>query len=401
MKNIEARTNPWPRRTLRLLLVVVLAGCLYTGYRRTTNVALPRLAAGDSSLPVGVFHIASAGIDDTAHPLRAWAEEAKNQQLDFLIVTDLNDQLAGPIEHEGVTVLSAAELETPFGRVVQLGGDGVVDSESRERIDIHSTIRALSGVPLISHPSDPKRPWTGPIENAGGLEIAHFSTSMRRQAGRLYIGAAPALLAARFRPPLAFAQLYDRDERALRRWDEESDQGFVGICGADRQGLLEPYHNLRSWQLVMDDPLDDDSDASDGIQLVRRIAEGRFFCSAALFGHRPYFRFGALRGERWVARQGDRVSSNEVSEIVVFGPSATPTDPTLVLLRNGEEVARIGGEELHYRDPAPGTYRAEVRVDVPYVFFGQRAVTVIFSNRIRLMPANRKTSATSPDLHSP
>ncbi|MFW6089980.1 MAG: hypothetical protein ACODAB_09515, partial [Gemmatimonadota bacterium] len=58
---------------------------------------------------------------------------------------------------------------------------------------------------------------------------------------------------------------------------------------------------------------------------------------------------------------------------------------TTVLLRDGAEVARSGATSLRHADPAPGTYRVEVRVRVPGVFFGGRDVPALYSNRIRVI----------------
>lgn len=375
-------------------MVVAFGGVGWLAYDRMMSVEMPVLAAGDERLPVGVYHLSSAASRDVSHPERAWAKRAADLGLDFVVLTDPNDQLAGAVEHGDVVVLSAAELDTPFGRVVQLGADGVLEESKRNKLDLLASIRSIGGVPILSHPADPKRPWNGPLENAGGLEIASFASAMRETAGPIFVGGLPSLIAYELRPELALAQVYRRNERALERWDAESAPSFVGFCGADNRGLLEPEDNLRTWQIILDEPLDDDSDARDGDQLLERLAAGRFYCAAGLFGIRPYFRFGALNGDSWVARPGDEVVT--ATEFVVFGPTGKPDPVTLVLLRNGAEVARVTGEELRYRDPRPGTYRAEVRVSLPRVFWGERAVTAIYSNRIRLLPDEDPVSAARP-----
>ncbi|MEO1481177.1 MAG: hypothetical protein AAFU77_03665 [Myxococcota bacterium] len=381
---MESEDNPWPRRLVRLLIVLALVGVAFLTHRRLMTVQLPELQAGDEHLPVVVYHLASAGSRASSHPLQSWAGAAAEHDVGFLVITDLNDQLAGPVEYHGVSVVSAAELATPFGRVVQLGADGVLAEDNRSRLDVLGSIRELGGTPLISHLGDPKTPWEGPVEETGGIEIASFTSSMRRTAGRIFLGGLSPLIAAQFRPRVAMAHLYDRDERALARWDEESDPSVIGICGADTSGLLPPELNLDSWRLVLDAPLDDETDAADGYQLVERIREGRFFCAAGVFSPRPYFRFGALAEDSWVARQGDEVPAAGVSQLVVFGPTGKPDTPTLVLLRNGEEIARVVGTELRYDRPRPGTYRVEARVPVPEPFWGVRMVTAIYSNRLRL-----------------
>lgn len=386
---MRRKASPWPRRFLRLSIVASLMGFIFFSYQRILQLELPILQSGDPQLPVGVYHLTSAASRAVSHPLRAWANIAAQQDVDFIVITDPGEQLAGPAQYDSLAVLSAAELSTPFGRVVQLGATGVLHPEARERFDVLQSIRALQGTPLISHLGDPKIPWNGPLEDAGGVEIASFTSSMRRRAGRILLGAAPALLASQLRPQLAMAQLYDRDERALRRWDEERRPSVIGICGADTSGLLPPKQNLSSWRLVLNEPLDDESDEADGIQFLERIRNGRFYCAAAVFSPRPYFRFGALARNEWIARPGDTVSVADVTSLIAFGPSSSSSvPPTLVLLRNGEEVLRVVGTELRYEDPLPGTYRVEVRVRINTILLGERVSTVIYSNRIRLEADN-------------
>src|SRR5690606_7615214 len=128
-----------------------------------------------------------------------------------------------PMVRKGVVLLSAAELKTPFGHLIQLGAIDLLHPDRRREVSVHGAVRALGGVPILAHPSDRRRPWGGAIDGAGGLEIANLSSSARRRGGPVFAGLLGAAAAWRLRPGLALAQTYDRDEAALRRWDGESD----------------------------------------------------------------------------------------------------------------------------------------------------------------------------------
>jgi hypothetical protein len=248
---------------------------------------------------------------------------------------------------------------------------------------IHGAIRSLGGLPIISHPSDPKRPWTGEHEDVGGFEIASFAPTSRRIAGSFSFGLVPLVLGAQVNARLALAQLYERDREALRLWDGEP-RDVVGFCGAGAAGAIDATQDLSTWNLILDDALPDDP-GQRPVALLDQLSRGAFFCAAGLFGEAPYFEFGARSGNEWTGKNGSIVRDIDAAELVVLGPSTTIGSPSIVLLRNGEEVARVHGRELRYRGPAPGIYRVEVRIPVPFVVSGERSVPVIYSNRVRVV----------------
>jgi hypothetical protein len=80
------------------------------------------------------------------------------------------------------------------------------------------------------------------------------------------------------------------------------------------------------------------------------------------------------------------VSVEAVSALQVNAPRAQGSSSTLVLLRDGEEVARTSEASLIYTELEPGTYRVEVRASLPRLLWGDFMVPVLYSNRIRLDP---------------
>lgn len=367
-----------------LLLVLLFLSALAWAADRARQRRLPELEPTAGHTAVGVFHLTSAAPRAGLAGLEEVARQARDAGLRFVVVTDPEQQLAAPIVRDDVVILSYAELTTPFGRLVQLGSGYVLPREERQRISVHDSIRALGGVPIISHPTDRKRPWTGPLTGAGGVEIASIVASARRVAGPLSLGVAPLLLAGQLNPTLAVAQLYDRDDEALARWDDNPDPRFIGLCGVDNVGHLPAHLNLRTWRIVLEEPLPDDP-SQWATAVIESISSGRFYCAAGSFGDRPFLRFGARRFGEWVAHAGDATPAADVQEIVALGPGTSDQAPHLVLLRNGEEVTRVVGRELRYADPLPGTYRVEVRVPVPGLLYDTRLVPVLYSNRIRLL----------------
>src|SRR5690606_8468358 len=140
------------------------------------------------------------------------------------------------MEINGVTIISAAELTTPFGHVINLGATDVLPEGERRGMDVLQRARAMSGQPIVAHPADPKRPWEGPPSGATGFATVNLASAARHRGGPAFLGVLPALAVWQWRPTLAHVQLYTRETAALRRWDGEHDPKVVGLCGVDAHG---------------------------------------------------------------------------------------------------------------------------------------------------------------------
>ncbi|MBI5508824.1 MAG: hypothetical protein HY903_08735 [Deltaproteobacteria bacterium] len=365
--------------TLALLILIVLGAAA-----RVRQRTLPVLERSPEAHPLGAFHVHSSLSHDGFLSLEEIARTAERLGLEFVVVTDHNRQLAGPVQLGRVTVLSYAELSTPFGHLVALGSDQLFDDEERARLSVVQRIADGHGVAVVTHPADPKRPWDGPAAGLGGFEIANLASSARRRGGPIFLGLLPTLFAYPLNPDLALAQIYDRDHRALERWDGESRPDVIGLCGGDAHGRPLPLaDNLRGFTLVLEAalPADTESRPQAILDLLHR---SRFHCVAALFGMDPEFELAATSGPEVVGRPGDSVTTSQIDALQVTSPKSSTVQPTLVLLRNGEEVVRSQQSSLRYAAPTPGTYRVEVRLPIPGILFGERPVPVIYSNRIRV-----------------
>jgi hypothetical protein len=157
------------------------------------------------------------------------------------------------------------------------------------------------------------------------------------------------------------------------------------MCGVDSHGrVIDLGLELRGWHTVIDAPMPKNRKDIPAA-LIEAISRGRFHCVAGLFALDPEFEFLATWGGELAAAPGDTVTTAAVDALETRGPRSTVDTATIVLLRNGQEVARTQGGRLRYRDPTPGTYRVEVRLPIPGVLYGYRVVPVIYSNRIRVV----------------
>ena len=286
------------------------------------------------------------------------AAAAKNAGLDFVVLTDHNAQYGRDMSRDGVTLIAATELSTAFGHLLALDLKELPDREEIDEPEVMEDVAALQGLPIVAHPTDAKRPWTGTWDKAFGLEIANVSSAARALGGLGFAGLVPVFLVYGWNPDLALAQLYKRDDDALALWDQHPN--LVAFCGADAHGWIDPARNLLAWTLVLQD-----THARDAASIRASLRAGRFACSAGLLGAPPQV----------------TLSTSEQS-VVLSVDGSTANSRELVLLRSGIEVARSQGTSLQLKDAPPGHYRAELRVRLPGLFVGTRETPIYYTQYI-------------------
>lgn len=379
--------RPWLRAALVAAALIALAGA------RVALRDLPMLAPGDSSAQDepprlrGVYHVHSDSSHDGRLPAAELIAAADRLELDFVVFAEHNARPVHPPSPGGALAVPGTELSTRYGHLVYLGYPEVPEpGPLRETIGLVDSLNARGAFTILAHPASPRRPWTGRRASAGGVEIASTSSSARVK-GDPITGLLAPLFALPLNRRLALAQLYRRNAEALQIWDGIEDAPMVGFCSADAHGWLGGELDLRTWQLVLDAwPGAGTEPTTDAI--VERLATGRFVCQAALLapttGPPPRFSFRG-EGSDGTVPQGRSVVRDSIRELVVEAPELRGGGGvTTVLLRDGVEVKRTTSPVLRHRELTPGAYRAEVRVEIPGVFFGGRLVPVIYSNRIRV-----------------
>ena len=380
-----------------IVAVVTLAGA-WVALRDVPRLAVePVGAAPDDSRPRGVFHVHSDSSHDGRTPAGDQLAAAGDLGLDFVIFTEHDAQPVHASPSAGPLAIPGTEWSTTYGHLIYLGHAGLPPPESesraRLRVGLVDSLRARGALTILAHPASPRRPWTGRLAGIGGLEIASTSTDARVKGDPL-IALLPGLFALPLNPELALAQLYRRDMEALAIWDDQDDPRVIGMCGTDAHGWIDPEMNFRTWQIVFD-PWDDAPGSLAADALVDRLATGRFICVAALLAEGiPDFSFGGVTVAGEAVPQGASIASDSIAALEIAAPplveraGSAANDAgatvTTVLLRNGVEVDRSLSTSLRHLDPSPGTYRVEVRVRIPGVFFGGRDVPAIYSNRIRV-----------------
>lgn len=376
-------------RRFALYLAVLVAAVSIRAWSRDMPIVFSDPAPG----LVGVFHIHS----DTSHDGRVsyqdMIEAGQEIGADFLVFTEHNLLVERAQPAEGPLVVSGTELSARPGHLLQLGLDTVPGSAMRDSTGLVGFIQSRGGLAIAAHPESLKRPWNGSDADLNGLEVVSTSSDLRHKVAAGYPGLAAALAVYPLNREVAVAQLYRRDDAALARWDSQADPAIVGLCGTDTHGWVAPASQFRTWLIVLD-AWDAPRPSIGPDDVVERLRDGRFICVAGLLdGVAPEFVFSA-RGATGRYPQGSSVPVTDVSALEVDAPREPVSSSVLVLLKDGEEVARTSETRLTYTDMEPGTYRVEIWASLPRLMWGDFDVPVLYSNRIRLEPAIRADSGS-------
>ncbi len=379
---------------LRLALLTALG---VWAAQRITNRQVPQLIPYPDAAPAnttisGAFHIHTELSHDGNVSVGEITEYARELSLDFVVLTDHNSDGGKPSIDNAVLVIPATESSTDFGHLIEIGKSTNDDHQTK---DTPTTLEDVGGArqrfQVLAHPSDRKRPWTGSYGNDRGLEIASLAASVRRLGHPLYLRLLPTAVAFFLNPELAFAQAYDRDDLALRRWDDLSSPSAGGFCAVDAHGRVSMEQELRAWRVVVAVPAENGQLPQDAAEragvVINALSRGRFACVAGQIASAAPLGFILDDGdETAISLGGETRKSNRLKSLTaltLLRPRAGPnTSLHLSLLRNGEEIARSYTGRIVLAHPSPGTYRAELRMALPGLLFGQRIVPVGYTNKI-------------------
>ncbi len=323
----------------------------------------------------GAFHVHTRRSDGRG-TLDEVVRAAREAGLKFVVIAD-HDVLV-PAEQgwrDGVLVVEATEVSTPFGHVVALGLPRALSSEERAGDPLRA-IADLGGQAVLAHPFHPRRPFTGWARGKWrGFELVSNDTSWyealsRRQWGRVALAAlvlpwdgARAVLDLGAEPADERSR-FDAELRAARASAPGRAPAHVLLCSADAHGY--PSYGSAFSAFSMHVPVTFTGDGpADARAAVAALTDGRAAC--VFDGAAP------ASGVALAAAQGDRGTAVELS---VASPDLSRASFTL--LRDGARVATArpspsaGSAKIRFDcggSCAPGDYRVEGSWDGrPWIF---------------------------------
>jgi len=326
----------------------------------------------------GAYHVhttRSDGIGDRD----AVAAAAARAGLAFVILTDHGDGTRPPdppVYLSGVLILDGVEVSTDAGHYVAIdmraapyplggAGEAVVEDVAR-----------LGGFGIAAHPDSAKAAlrWTDERARIDGIEWLNADSEWRGEPRARMVRAGIGYL---LRPGPAVVSLFDRSA-TLERWDRMTNvRPVVGMAGTDAHGgvgrraedsgrSFTGAVGIPSYQasfaafsnrVVLDRPLTGNA-AADARALLDAIRKGSVFTAIDGLAGPALLDFHAEAG---LEKRGMGGVMPGDSDGTIVARAALPPGAELVLLRNGQEIAR-GDEIRRLVTDARGAYRVEARI---------------------------------------
>lgn len=306
----------------------------------------------------GVVHVHTAASADARGDVDEVARAAARAGLDFVVVTDHASEASPGIDgyRHGVLVLGGLEKSTDAGHALALRLDALPFRLDGDPATVARDVSDLGGFVVAAHPRSrhPDGRWQAAFTGVTGVEVLNLADPGAWPSGLPLV---PHLLRYPFDSQGALLGALHVSREALAVWDAElRERPLAGLLGSDAHGGL-PSHGqifrLASQHLLLDHPLSGLGEP-DRARVLDALRRGRGWIALDALADASRFEFEARCGPR-VALPGEGLPLAGPAEL--RADVAAPRGAELVLLRDGEEVAR--GPRIRHATEQPGTYRVE------------------------------------------
>jgi hypothetical protein len=362
-----------------------------------SRIALP-VATPDPRVAAGAIHVHSRRSDGSGS-IDDIAAAAAAAGLQFVVVTDHGDGTRRPDAPRyvsGVLVLDGVEISSSGGHYLALDMPAAPYRLGGEAADVAADVARLGGLGIVAHPAAPKAElawtdWTAPFD---GVEWLNVDSEWRDESWMTLARAAATYV---LRPAESIGVVLDRP-RVLATLDQLAERrdilllgttdahGGVGREGGRRLRFpsYESAFRALSVRAILRGDLRGDP-TSDSRLIVEALRSRRVFTAIDSIAGPGKLSFAA-RTSRNDAEMGGRVAPGV--PVTFTAQTNGPAGSTLVLLRDGRQVASAPAPSLEYvADGSTATYRVEVRMrQAP----GDEPVPWLLSNAIRV--------GTAPEL---
>lgn len=334
-------------------------------------------------------------------------EEAKKADLDFLIITDVNqfDHVESLNGYSGnLMVLNEGEYSFLDSRLLYLSdnhltgmGDSALfftdllsqkDPENRE------------GVLIMAHPYKDGPTWTGPFPpGLDGIEIVNPKAISSRAWQRSRLDVLWSFVIYPFNSRYAFLRLFREPDDELNLWDQVNrERPLLGFGGADASARAIPLTDYlikfpsyrTSFEIVNNHVLLDSELTgrfqSDKQKVLSALKAGQFYVSLDLLGNPKGFS-AVIQDRDRVHPMGSRLRWRPGLELHVKLPREPVYYYEIVAFQNGERLQTSNTTELNVKLREPGVYRVIVRVSASLpIPDGKRWITWIYTNPFFVRP---------------
>lgn len=379
----------------------------------------------------GAIHVHSE-LSDGSGTVEEIAAAAAAAGLDFVVLTDHSPLGPRGRAEDGwygdVLVVAGEEISTVEGHLLALGVPTHPFRFGHWARAALEDIRELGGFALVAHPHHPEETWTGGWSGVTGMEAFNLAEAWALTGW----GARVARLGEQLiNPRYGFLRLLAGRGESLALWDRRTRLGradlagaarspargpagpiprpLVGVAAADAHGSLLPgwlpalpryedtFASLGTLVWLQEAPAPGSPGAGD--KLLAALQAGRAAAAVRALGEPEGFWFLARGPGGRILGPGE-VGAWEEGPWTLEASLGTEGPRRLVLLRDGEAVARSDGRTLVHSPEEPGTYRLEAhrleggpesRWPVPWVA----------SNPVYLWPEEARQAARLHPLRPP
>jgi hypothetical protein len=351
----------------------------------------------------GVINVQTSRASGSASPAEV-IDEAKSAGLDFLMLTDQNQQIKNSnfdANRNGVLVFEGSEYSFLDSRILlvprsktELEGTG--SDITLQLTDLLS--QKISAHPdqlvLLARPFNPGQTWTGPYPTGlDGVEILNPKRISKVAWDNSRLSVFWSFLIYPFNSRVAFLRLFREPLDEVSLWNSLSLNGkTVGYAGADANARAIPLadypvrfpsyttsfgifnnHVLLKTELT-------GSYHADREKIFTAIKTGQFYFSLDILGNPKGF-VATLVDHEETHAMGARVKFSRGMKIETFLPIKPKNYFEIVLYKDGDRVSTSNLEALNYEITGPGVYRVAVRVSLSLPFpDGKHWFTWIYTN---------------------
>ena len=294
----------------------------------------------------GVYHVHSDFSHDSKASLNYISKTAKKAGLDFVVLTDHNNDEAKKHlklpENDEPLLIVGTEISTWYdGHLVVLGAsDPPFSLEHTSKIV--DLAHQQGGYVIPAHPHSKRKPWTNWEIPFDGIEIFSFSDFIYERK------VLDLVFKVTFFPASSFLKsMIAVNPKSLELWDHYLSTGKrlpgFGSVDAHLKYALKnfPIDNyLMAFQAVT---MYVTAEAKTPEKIIESLMKGKSFIAFEVFGHAHEFSF----------------SVSENNELNVRSPQPAH----IKLIHNGKVVAEERGNSLIYQPLENGYYRSEVYLD--------------------------------------
>jgi hypothetical protein len=321
----------------------------------------------------GAVHIHSSYSHDGSGRIAEIAAAAKNNDLDFAVVTDHNNMAARADDgyRDGVLIITGEEVSTDRGHFLALGLPRELTKSERHSSKVLEWSSLLGGVNVLSHPFGGGTPWTRPQDGGwDGLEIANLKTLSENAASFPFFSMALSAAAYPFNPRYSVLSLWRRPDEALAFiGNQPAEKRMLITCGTDAHGF-PPYSELLGLcvnHILSKTPFNGDQKHDSAVVL-----------NSFRKKHNYVAMDGFARADNFAAACSMDASGRTVTVSLDGFPKARLAHASVSW--GGKAVGGCSLEkDCKVQVPGNGPLLIEVELTVPHVLWGTRTIPWIYS----------------------